>query len=109
MRVMLDQFVYSPPIIGAYFGFLGLARGQDWQETKTEVQTKLWPTMLVNWAVWIPAQALNMTVVPLRYRVLVANCVGFGYGIFLSMMANDSEAVMPNLTPTEQCAKNLGE
>lgn len=101
VRVLLDQLVYSPPIIAAYFGFLGVSRGLDWEQTQHEVSTKLWPTMLVNWSVWFPAQAINMSIVPLRYRVFFANCVGFAYGIFLSMMANDPSTVMPSLAHTD--------
>ena len=91
LRVALDQFIYSPPLIAAYFSYLGTLRGHSWQTVQEEVSKKIGPTMLVNWAVWIPACAINFSMVPLHYRVLVANCVGFCYGIFLSFVANDSE------------------
>ena len=90
LRVALDQFVWSPPLIAAYFAYLGAARGYDLEMVQEEVTSKLGPTMLVNWAVWIPACAINFSIVPLRYRVLVGNIVGSCYGIYLSFMANDS-------------------
>ena len=91
VRIAMDQFLYSPPIIACYFGYLGIRRGLSFEEVQEEVSQKLMPTMLVNWAVWIPVQTINMShLVPLRYRVLVANCVGFNYGIFLSYTANSN-------------------
>jgi protein Mpv17 len=89
MRVLLDQFVFSPPIVAAYFAYLGTAQGKSIVDVTQDVNQKLWSTMCVNWVVWIPVQAINQTVVPLPYRVLVANFTGFFYGIFLSYAANN--------------------
>jgi hypothetical protein len=90
-RVLLDQLIFSPPIMAAYFAYLGLAQNKNPSEVVEEVQQKLGSVMCVNWVVWFPVQAINLSIVPLPYRVLVANCVGFCYGIFLSYAANNDE------------------
>ena len=68
-----------------------VAQNKNPSEVVEEVQQKLGSVMCVNWVVWFPVQAINLSIVPLPYRVLVANCVGFCYGIFLSYAANNDE------------------
>ena len=44
--------------------------------------------MLNLWSVWVPVQAVNLTVVPLHNRVLVVNIVGVGWSCFMSWYGN---------------------
>jgi hypothetical protein len=41
-----------------------------------KIQDKLWPTLKVNWVVWPVLQAVNLSVVPLQYRILYINVSG---------------------------------
>lgn len=52
-----------------------------------QVQDKLWPTLKVNWVVWPVLQAVNMSVVPLQYRLLYINVCSLFWSAFLSNMA----------------------
>ena len=40
--------------------------------------------MQTNWMMWIPAQIINFALVPLQYRVLVANVVALAFNTYLS-------------------------
>ena len=38
-----------------------------------KIYDKLWPTLKVNWVVWPVLQGINLSVVPLQYRILYIN------------------------------------
>ena len=49
-----------------------------------KMKTKLWPVMIRQWQVWPAAQAINLFWLPLHYRVLMMNGVGFFWVIYLT-------------------------
>lgn len=51
------------------------------------VRARLWPLIKAGWHIWPLVAICNFLWVPLRSRVLVAVCVGFGWSIFLSIFA----------------------
>lgn len=53
-----------------------------------QISEKLWPTLQVNWVVWPVLQGINMSLVPLPYRVLFVNVASLFWSAFLSNMAN---------------------
>ena len=44
--------------------------------------------MKKNWALWIPASAVNIAFCPPQLRVLFTNVVFFGWSIVLSLIVN---------------------
>ncbi|KAK9821068.1 hypothetical protein WJX74_008596 [Apatococcus lobatus] len=49
------------------------------------------PTMLNGWSFWVPAAALNFTVVPLRYRLPFMSVCGVCWTGYLSAKANTAD------------------
>jgi protein Mpv17 len=60
-----------------------------------KIQDKLWPTLKVNWVVWPVLQSINLSVVPLQYRLLFINFASLGWSVFLS-----NQASTPTPAPT---------
>ena len=54
----------------------------------TKIQEKLWPTLKVNWVVWPVLQAVNLSVVPLPYRILYINFCSLFWSAYLSAQTN---------------------
>lgn len=52
------------------------------------IQEKLWPTLKVNWVVWPVLQGINMSMVPLQYRLLYINFCSLFWSAYLSKQAN---------------------
>ncbi|KAI9166414.1 Mpv17-like protein [Paramyrothecium foliicola] len=52
------------------------------------IRQRLWPLIKAGWHLWPLVAICNFLWVPVRSRVLVAVCVGFGWSIFLSIFAN---------------------
>lgn len=51
------------------------------------VRARIWPLIKAGWHLWPLVAICNFLWVPVRSRVLVAVCVGFGWSIFLSIFA----------------------
>lgn len=51
------------------------------------IKEKLWPLVKAGWHLWPLVAMCNFLWVPVRSRVLVAVCVGFGWSIFLSIIS----------------------
>ncbi|KAI6752271.1 hypothetical protein HG530_013640 [Fusarium avenaceum] len=51
------------------------------------IRNRLWPLIKAGWHIWPLVAVCNFLWVPVRSRVLVAVCVGFGWSIFLSVFA----------------------
>merc|ERR1712028_284784 len=75
-KVGIDQFVEAK----------GLAFAQN------QIQTELKGILIKNWAIFIPATAINIAYCPPELRVLFLNCVFFGWVIYLSLLLNEGDA-----------------
>ncbi len=60
-----------------------------------KIQDKLWPTLKVNWVVWPVLQAVNLSVVPLQYRILYINFCSLFWSAYLSSQTNTPAAAAP--------------
>ena len=70
--------------IGQNLTFNIFSQGNDhaegWQNVK-----KLYVTALIgNWKIWTVPQLVNLSVIPVEFRVLFANLVAFFWNIYLS-------------------------
>lgn len=87
-RVIVDQSVFAPTMIGVFLGSMAVLEGND---PRRKVETTWWPTVQTNWLVWPAVQAVNFTFLPLQHRVLFANVVSIGWNSYLSWV-NGKEA-----------------
>ena len=60
---------------------------------QNQLQTTLVPTLLKNWAVFLPATFVNLAFLPNELRVLFLNSVFFFWVIYLSLTVNAAPAV----------------
>lgn len=60
-----------------------------------KIQDKLWPTLKVNWVVWPVLQGVNLSLVPLQYRILYINFASLFWSAYLSSQAAAAPAAAP--------------
>lgn len=51
-KTVIDQILFAPVFTSMFFGAMKAMDGKT-DEIKEEVETKLWPTMKVNWTVYV--------------------------------------------------------
>jgi Mpv17-like protein len=81
-KTILDQFVFTPPLLILFFGVMAAAEALNrqpdlWQHVKAEVLSKVPPVFVVDCAFWMPVQAFNFAYVPPTWRVLYIGVASF--------------------------------
>eukprot|EP00288_Rhodomonas_lens_P013078 CAMPEP_0177693438 /NCGR_PEP_ID=MMETSP0484_2-20121128/2399_1 /TAXON_ID=354590 /ORGANISM="Rhodomonas lens, Strain RHODO" /LENGTH=238 /DNA_ID=CAMNT_0019204247 /DNA_START=1 /DNA_END=717 /DNA_ORIENTATION=+ len=99
-RVSVDQFLFAPCFIATFFTSLAFLEGKTMKELETQLREE-WPSAVVNnWKLWIPAQCINLGVVPPHLQVLFSNFVAVFWNVYLSLVTHKGHAA-PSETKTE--------
>lgn len=99
-KLVLDQVLQGPFMIGSMFALCAAANGAAVPAIRSKLEAELWPTWLNSVIVWGPVQVGQQLLVPLKYRVAVANGVSYVWDTYLSlkMMPPPTEGPPPALT-----------
>ena len=100
-KLVIDQVLQGPFMIGSMFALCAAANGASVDAIQRMLEAELWPTWVNSVIVWGPVQIGQQVLVPLKYRVAVANGVSYVWDTYLSlkMMPPPAEA------GTEKAAK----
>lgn len=90
-RVVLDQFCFAPLFLPTWLLNLWMLEGKSADYVMEEMPKKVPPTVVANWMLWIPAQTINLGMVPVKYQVLFSNIVAVAWSTFLSLTTHDSK------------------
>lgn len=84
-KTIIDQTTLAPVWTAGFFSGMKLMDGKP-DEISSEVHEKLWPTMKVNWMVWVPAHIINFRFIPPSQRILYGNSIQVWFNVYLSRM-----------------------
>ncbi|KAG6549234.1 hypothetical protein Mapa_009220 [Marchantia paleacea] len=87
VRLALDQFVFSPAFIAVFISSLMTLEGNSSQIT-AKLKQDLWPAVLMNWRLWIPAQTINFMFVPQKLQVAFANVIALAWNTYMSYQSH---------------------
>ncbi|XP_041023346.1 protein sym-1-like [Juglans microcarpa x Juglans regia] len=87
LRLLLDQFLFSPIFIGVFLATLVTLEGRP-SQVIPKLQQEWLAAVLANWKLWIPFQFLNFRFVPQQFQVLAANFVALVWNVVLSFIAH---------------------
>ncbi|XP_010251860.1 PREDICTED: protein sym-1 [Nelumbo nucifera] len=87
LRLLLDQFIFSPIFIGVFLSTLVTLEGRP-SQVVPKLQQEWFSAVLANWQLWIPFQFLNFRFVPQQFQVLAANVVALAWNVILSFKAH---------------------
>ncbi|KAF7353645.1 hypothetical protein MVEN_01049200 [Mycena venus] len=83
-RVWLDQCVLTPGAVIVFFGSMALLEGKP-SEIVPRIGAGYVPTLLRNWAVFVPTQIINFWLVPPHLRFGVVCVVSLFWNTYLSV------------------------
>ncbi|KAI5899110.1 uncharacterized protein SCHCODRAFT_02604210 [Schizophyllum commune H4-8] len=89
-RVWLDQAFLTPIAVVYFFSMMSLLEGKPY-EAPDRVRSAYVPTIIRNWAVFIPAQIINFSIVPPQFRFAYVGVVSLFWNTYLSL-ANQEQA-----------------
>lgn len=87
LRLVLDQFLFSPIFLGVFLSSLVTLEGRPSQAVP-KLKQEWFSAVLANWQLWIPFQFLNFRFVPQQFQVLAANVVALVWNVILSFKAH---------------------
>lgn len=82
-RVWLDQGILTPIAVAYFYGSMSLLEGKV-HEAIPRIQAAYAPTILRNWAVYIPTQIVNFSLVPPQLRLVTVCGVSLFWNTYLS-------------------------
>ncbi|ORY56423.1 Mpv17/PMP22 family protein [Pseudomassariella vexata] len=86
-KVVVDQTVGLPVMIAIFLVITNVARLATFAMVLDVVKEKEWGLIKAGWTIWPAVCVVNFYWVPVKSRVIVASCVGFGWNIFLSLVS----------------------
>ncbi|KAF4359970.1 hypothetical protein F8388_004477 [Cannabis sativa] len=87
LRLLLDQFLFSPIFIGVFLSTLVTLEGRP-EQVVPKLQQEWFSAVVANWQLWIPFQFLNFRFVPQQFQVLAANFIALVWNVILSFKAH---------------------
>ncbi|KAM7258554.1 hypothetical protein ACFE04_014295 [Oxalis oulophora] len=87
LRLLLDQFLFSPLFIGVFLSSLVTLEGRP-TDVIPKLKQEWFSAVLANWQLWIPFQFLNFRFVPQQFQVLAANVIALVWNVILSFKAH---------------------
>ncbi|KAG1674855.1 hypothetical protein FOA52_015243 [Chlamydomonas sp. UWO 241] len=83
MSLAIDQLLFAPTCIAAFFGLINVIEGKP-DMIVPKLKADLWEAVKANWLLWVPAQAINFSVVPLPLRAPFVSVVALAWNVYLS-------------------------
>jgi len=101
-KLLADQVLQGPFMIASMFAWTALLQGASEAEIEAKLRERLWDTWVNSVGVWAPVQLLQQTVVPMKYRVTVANLVSYFWDTYLSIKMMGTADPAPSEMATER-------
>ncbi|KAI0011845.1 Mpv17/PMP22 family protein [Xylariaceae sp. FL0662B] len=86
-KVVLDQTVGFFVLLAVFLFITNVGRVPNLGFILEVWRQKIWGLLKAGWTIWPAVAVINFLWVPVRSRVLVGACVGFGWNIFLSIFS----------------------
>jgi len=107
-RMLCDQLIWAPIVISSLFLWTSLLKGNTLSEALLKLKIEFFPTLKINYFVWPFVQLVNMSIVPVSYRLIFTNLVAIPWTVFLAFksatsyyLSNRSVAFKNTLSPLE--------
>ncbi|EED79981.1 predicted protein [Postia placenta Mad-698-R] len=108
-KVYLDQTVFTPAVIGFFFGSMTLMEGKSIAAAQERIAQSYVPTLLRNWCVFVPTQVINFAFVPAHLRFFTIGVVALFWNAYLSAVnaksAPAAESLVANVNDTMTTAE----
>ncbi|XP_030745838.1 mpv17-like protein isoform X2 [Sitophilus oryzae] len=76
-KMLVDQFIFTPQLLVVFYISMSILERKD--DLLAECKEKFGHTFLANCLFWLPAQAVNFSVIPSVYRVTYIGACSFAW------------------------------
>ena len=93
-RVAMDQLVFAPVGLSAFFTFMTVAEGGGRKDIVNKFRDVYVPTLRANYILWPAVQVLNFRVIPLQFQIPFVSTIGIAWTAYLSLKNSAEEEVL---------------
>lgn len=87
VKTFIDQCIHHPLLyFPCFYALKGMVEGRPMTESINDYREHLWENCKALWMIWVPAQMVNFTVVPLHLRIPFVAGVSFAWTVVISVM-----------------------
>ncbi|KAJ6583115.1 hypothetical protein DFH09DRAFT_1309350 [Mycena vulgaris] len=105
-RVWLDQCILTPGAVIVFFGSMALLEGKP-HEAIPRIGAGYVPTLLRNWAVFVPTQIINFWLVPPHLRFVVVSVVSLFWNTYLSVANASAKKLAASVLEDKKVEKQI--
>ncbi|KEQ72879.1 hypothetical protein M436DRAFT_47606 [Aureobasidium namibiae CBS 147.97] len=89
IKFALDQTFGAVVNNALFIVGIALLKGQSLDTALSALHTDLFPLLFAGQKLWPLVSIISFTLVPFEHRTVFGGVIGIGWGVFLSLMAND--------------------
>lgn len=82
-KLAMDQLLFAPVLTCSYLYLVGALEDVPPAVTTRKIRRELWGVMKSNWSVWVPANLIGYSFIPLELRVAWGSLVGIAWTTLL--------------------------
>jgi len=86
-KVFWNQAFLGPVVLTTVFAWTLFWTNQK-EKIPSKIKNDLLPTAINGWKFWVPASAINFSLIPLQHQVLYMSSCGIFWNTFLSLSSN---------------------
>ncbi|PNG99930.1 Protein sym1 [Tetrabaena socialis] len=96
IKTFIDQCIHHPLLyFPCFYSLKGMVEGRPWADSMADCHEHLWENCKALWMIWVPAQMINFTVVPLHLRIPFVAGVSFAWTVVISCMRGALDKTPP--------------
>lgn len=83
-RLLLERLIFAPAFLLVFYVVMNALEGKTVADLQKKLTTTYWSSLKMNWKVWTPFQFINISYIPVQFRVLFANLVALFWYAYLA-------------------------
>ncbi|KAA0716729.1 Peroxisomal membrane protein 2 [Triplophysa tibetana] len=83
-RLLLERLIFAPAFLLLFYVVMNAFEGKTVGDLQKKLTTSYWSSLKMNWKVWTPFQFINISYIPVQFRVLFANIVALFWYAYLA-------------------------
>uniref|UniRef100_A0A914ERX7 Mitochondrial inner membrane protein Mpv17 n=1 Tax=Acrobeloides nanus TaxID=290746 RepID=A0A914ERX7_9BILA len=92
-RMLVDQIFGAPIFTSYFFVMMGLLEGLKLNKSISRAKNVVGPVLLTNYKIWPIVQLVNLSLVPLHFRLVVLQTVALFWNMYISYMNSTANHV----------------
>ncbi|CAK9293504.1 unnamed protein product [Gordionus sp. m RMFG-2023] len=88
-KMAMDQILFAPIFLLDFLVMTEIIKHRSFTTVNEKIEKDYYDIMVTNYKIWPIVQLVNMSLVPLNYRILVINIVAVMFNTYLSYRINN--------------------